>query len=72
MARQLSQRLYLGDPVTAGFGFRLVLFIAEFYGGFFSRVQHYGSTDPLVILNTLEHYGIPQEVFSYAVMCRFF
>jgi hypothetical protein len=24
-------------------------------------LQHHGSTDPLIILNTLEYYGIPQE-----------
>ncbi|KAG0608234.1 hypothetical protein M758_8G090100 [Ceratodon purpureus] len=29
--------------------------------GTIDAIKHHGSTDPMVILNTLEHYGIPQE-----------
>lgn len=31
-------------------------------------MQHHGSTDPMVILNTLEYYGIPQEVTSFPLL----
>lgn len=34
----------------------------------FHVMQHHGSTDPMVILNTLEYYGIPQEVTSFPLL----
>jgi hypothetical protein len=33
-------------------------------------LQYHGSTDPLIILNTLEYYGIPQEVIYLILQLR--